>query len=115
MKGFFKFGCPMIELQIEGKNVEMLLDTGFNGHMMLQQSLIKELNLEQIGFSDYSTASGENKITEVYKGKIKFLEQEIEIPILSTDAPYSLAGMELFNNCKIVIEKLKNLVEITKI
>ena len=114
MKGFFKFGCPMFEIIIWEKSVELILDTGFNGHLMLSQILIDELDLEQIGISDYSTATGEEKTTYVYKCKIKFLDNEIEVPVLSTNADYSLAGMDLFHECKIVIERHKDFIEIIK-
>jgi len=114
MKGFFKLGSPVIELTIQGKKIEMLLDTGFNGHIMFPQKIINELELEQIGISDYSTASGEEEITKVYVGKIEFFGEEIEIPILSTEADFSLAGMELFHESKIVIERHKDVVEVIK-
>ena len=48
MKGFFEFGSPLIELSIEGRKLNMLLDTGFNGHIMLPDPIIKELGLNQI-------------------------------------------------------------------
>ncbi|MBI3035461.1 hypothetical protein HYY71_03990 [Candidatus Woesearchaeota archaeon] len=108
------FGSPVIVLSVEGKKVETLLDTGFNGHIMLPDSVIRELALDQIGISDYLTASGDNKLTKVYKGKIKFFNEEIEVPVLSTDAGFSLAGMEFFHDCKIIIERNKNIVEVTE-
>lgn len=114
MKGFFKFGSPIIELLIEGKGVEVLLDTGFNGHLMLPQTEIDELGLEQIGISDYLTASGHSKITKVYIANIIFFDSKTDVPILSTDASFSLAGMELFHNCRIVIERNKEIVEVKK-
>ena len=114
MKGFFKFGSPVIELFIEGRKIETLLDTGFNGHILLPEPIIMELALDQIGISDYLTASGDNKITKVYKGNIEFLNEKSEVPILSTDADFSLAGMELFHNCKIVIERSKDIVNVVK-
>ena len=112
MKGFFEFGSPMLELVVEGKDIEMLLDTGFNGHIMLPQAEIDELGLEQIGISDYLTASGQSKITKVYIAKIGFFDTKVEVPVLSTDADFSLAGMELFHNCRIVIERNKKIVEV---
>lgn len=114
MKGFFKFGNPVIELSIEGRKIEALLDTGFNGHIMLPSPIIRELALDQIGVSDYLTASGDDKLTEVYKGRIMFLNEKTEVPILSTDADFSLAGMELFHECKITIERNKDFVEVRK-
>lgn len=53
-------------------------------------------------------------ITKVYKGKIEFLNEKIEVPVLSTDADFSLAGMKLFHNCKIIIERNKDIVEVVK-
>ena len=38
----------------------------------------------------------------------------MEIDVLSTEANFSLAGMELFHNCKILIEMNKDLVEVTE-
>ena len=92
----------------------MLLDTGFNGHIMLPQSIIEELGLDQIGISDYLTASGDKKLTKVYIGKVLFFDREMEVPILSTNSDISLAGMELFKDCKIIIEQNKNTVEVVK-
>ena len=114
MKGYFKFGNPVINLNVKGRDIEMLLDTGFNGYIMLPKSMINKLALEQIGISDYLTASGQGKITNVYITRVRFFEDEIEVVVLSTDADFSLAGMELFHECRIVIEKYKDIVEVTK-
>ena len=112
MKGFFKYGCPTINLIINQNKIEALLDTGFNGDLMLPQKIIDKLNLEEIGFSDFTTASGETKKTKVYKSAVKLFDREIETSVLSTDSDFSLAGMELFHNCKIIIERSKNILEI---
>lgn len=114
MKGFFKYGFPMVELIVNGKKVELLLDTGFNGHLMLPEKLIRKLNLEKIGSSDYTTASGEGRETEVYKARIIFFDEEIEVPILSTESEFALAGIEMFHNCKIIIERHSQTLEINK-
>lgn len=114
MKGYFKFGCPVIELIIENVKFELLLDTGFNGYLMLPRDMINKLNLEEIGLTDYSTASGEEKETKVYRGKLEFLEEEIEVPVLATDAKFSLAGMDLFRDCRIIIDRAKEKVEVVK-
>ena len=114
IKGFFKYGFPMIELVVKGKKIEFLIDTGFNGHLMLPKRIINQMNLRGIGSSDYTTASGEGKETEIYKAKLKFFNEEIEVSVLSTNGDFSLAGIELFNDCRIVIERHRDLVEITK-
>ena len=70
--------------------------------------------MDQIGVSDYLTASGDDRLTKVYIAKIEFFDEKIEVPILSTDADFALAGMELFHNCRIIIERSKDIVEVTK-
>ena len=113
MRGFFKFGNPTIELEIGNIEVEFLLDTGFNGEIMLSKGLIKKLNLEMIGITDYITASGERNYAEVYKSYIILFEKRVEVTVLSSQANFSLAGMELFHNYKILIERHKDILEIS--
>ena len=114
IRGFFKFGNPIIELILEYRKTNFLLDTGFNGEIMISDKLIEELKLEQIGISQYISASGDTRLTNIFKGKIKFFDKDLEVDILSTDANFSLAGMELFHECRIVIERDKGIVEIIK-
>ena len=114
MYGFFKAGSPFIEISIEGRKIETLVDTGFNGHLMLPLHLIGELGLDLIGISDYLTASGDKNLTKVYKGKLNIFNDKIEVPILSTNSDVRLAGMELFSECKLIIEKKKDIVEVFK-
>jgi len=114
MKGFFVFGSPALTIALKDKQIEVLLDTGFTGEMMLPQKVIDTLQLEQIGVSDYLMASGEGRVTNVYKTSMKFFDQEKQVIVLSTNADFSLVGMELFHECKIVIERHKQIVEVTK-
>ncbi len=91
-----------------------MLDTGFNGQVMLSQNLIERLGLEQIGFTDFTLANGEQKRTNIYKAEIDFFDKIIKTDVLSTNADFSLAGMELFHKCRIIIERCNNLIEINK-
>jgi len=114
MKGFFKNGCPAIEIFVENEKIEVEIDAGFNGYLMLSHILIRKLGLKFLVIGEYFAANGARVLPEVYLGKIKFLGVEKEVEILSTDADFCLAGMDLFDDCKIVIERSKDFVEITK-
>ena len=114
MKGYFKLGSPIINISLNGEEIPFLLDSGFNGHMMLPFLLIKKLKLKQIGTSDYVTASGDYQTAQVYICKLVFFNREIEIPVLSTNTNFTLAGMGLFHDCRLVIERSKNIVEVTQ-
>jgi len=114
MKGFFKFGSPFIKLHFEGKEIDFLLDTGFNGYLVIPKSISKNFQLEKIGMSDYVTASGDGKLADVYLGKLNFFNEEMKVPVLIINSNFALIGMEMFDNCKIIIEKSKQFVEVIK-
>ena len=59
------------------------------------EKVIDKLNLEQIGFSDFTLVNGEQKRTNIYKAEIDFFNKTINVDVLSTNADFSLAGMEL--------------------
>ena len=42
------------------------------------------------------------------------IDEETEVPVLSTNGNVALAGIELFHYCKITIERYKDKLEITK-
>ncbi len=51
IKGWFDEGKPMISIYLEGSEcpIDVLVDTGFNGELMLTKEKIKELSLSIIG------------------------------------------------------------------
>lgn len=114
MEGRFELGVPTIEINLENEKLKVMLDTGFNGELMLPENVINELKLEPIGITDYITASGDKYVTQIYKAKIKMFDEENEIAVLSTPMAISLVGMQLFHFCKITLERHKDKVEIEK-
>ena len=114
MRGKFVLGSPIITLELGGHKINALLDTGFNGELILPEHIIEELNFKQIGITDYITASGEKYTTKVYIGRINLFGAHKEIIVLLAPSNFSIAGMELFHLCKIVIERHKSKIEIEK-
>lgn len=114
MEGKFEFGVPIIEISLTNRKLKVMLDTGFNGDLMLPENIISELKLEPIGITDYITASGDTYTTHIYKAKIELFGEENEITVLSTPMAISLAGMQLFHLCKITLERHKDRIQIEK-
>jgi len=81
---------------------------------MLPFPIIKKLGLKHIGISDYITASGESQTANVYIARLLLFDKEVDVAVLATDTNFALAGMGLFNKCRIVIEMSKNLVEVSQ-
>lgn len=116
LQGYFEFGKPMLKIKIssEKNEIPVLVDTGFNGELMLSTKIIKSLKLPCIGFTDYTTASGEKKPTSVYTGNVEWFGKDKEVAILSSDAGYCLLGMELLHYCRLTVERHKDLLSISE-
>tara|TARA_Y100000034_G_C6838605_1_gene379191 strand:+ start:77 stop:442 length:366 start_codon:yes stop_codon:yes gene_type:complete len=114
IKGYFRSHYPIIDLEIDNRKTSLILDTGFNGEIMLPKRIIEVLDLAQIGFMEYRTADGRKNITQLYTTPIKIMNEVMNVPVVATDSNFSLAGIKLFNNCKIILEENKNIVEISE-
>jgi predicted aspartyl protease len=114
INGYFESNFPIIELEINNNKISLILDTGFNGHLMLPKRIIEIMDLTQEGFIDYRTAEGSNNMSELYSVIVKIMDHIRKVPVIATDSNFSLAGIRLFNQFKIILEKNKNIVEISR-
>lgn len=95
--------APIIEITLDGIKVEVVLDTGFNGELMLSGPKIKRLGLEWVGKEDYFVASGERKTTDVYKGCLDWFGKKRIVAVMATRSKDSLLGMGLLGFCRVEI------------
>lgn len=49
---------PLVEVEIAGEKLHLLVDTGFNGHISLPQRIIKKLGLKKAGVLEATLADG---------------------------------------------------------
>ncbi|MDO8618430.1 MAG: hypothetical protein Q7R49_00635 [Candidatus Daviesbacteria bacterium] len=98
----------------EGENlseeVKFLIDTGFNGHLQLNESIVSRLNLKVINKNTTTGFDGEIKEVGIVKTKIKLLDQEIwNFPIQVTNKGLCLIGTNLLKDLgKMIIVDFKN-------
>ncbi len=110
IKGYFDEGKPIIDIYMEGsiKPVGVLVDTGFNGELMLTKEKIKKLSLTFIGDDEYMTASGAVIPTTVHMGFIKWFGSTRKIAVLATSGKSNLIGMELLHFYRLDIARSQN-------
>jgi clan AA aspartic protease len=113
VKGNFSGLSPTIDIHIQKREFRVLIDTGFNGALMLPKSEIKKLKLKNIGKDNYITASGNQVVTEIYMAEILWFGRLRKIAVLSTEGQTRLIGMELLFNQNISINGFKNKIEIS--
>ncbi len=110
--GRYLFGMPMLTLDCKRKEIECLVDTGFNGQIMFPEKLIKELGLKHVGSADYVTADGQTVKTKVYLAYVSWFGQKKEAFVVATDTDFSLIGMGLLGETSVILDRRKNSLEL---
>jgi len=118
IQGYFADGNPMINIYLDGvdNSIDILVDTGFNGELMMTKEKIAELGmiLVFIGDDEYMTASGEIVPTSVYMAFIKWFGRTRKVSVLATAGKSNLLGMELLHFYKLDLARSQNLLIISE-
>jgi len=83
MKTRYLLDIPFVSLQLENQYFEFLLDTGFNGSLMLSKTIINQLNLPYFNNSSYFMADGSLNTTELYHANINWLGSTKQIVVVA--------------------------------
>jgi clan AA aspartic protease len=98
----------VIRLTICGKSgkdreVEAILDTGFDGWLSLPPALLAELGFEWRQRGRAFLADGSESIFDIYEGVVIWDGQSYRVPIHAADAT-PLVGMSLLDGYEIIIQ-----------
>ena len=84
--------APRIALSIAGERVSLVVDTGFNGELMLPRRLLEELGFVYSMESEAELADGSLVETTLYSGKITWFGEERLVQVVATDSEDGLLG-----------------------
>lgn len=105
---------PYLFVEFEnGKNVEFLIDTGFNGALCLPRSLMQELGLEKISEEEIFGIGSHREVVDVAITKIIWFGRQTEIEVLVNDGNDRLLGSELLDGKILKINYQNKKVSIT--
>ena len=110
MNGHYVSGLSFLTIEINHEEVEFLVDTGFNGALLLSLKKINELNLKRIGFAQYTTADGAIIDAEIFSIEIEWFSKKKQVSVIASQSDFSLLGMELLRNTKIILEPSKEIL-----
>jgi clan AA aspartic protease len=106
---------PHIEISLPtGETIDLVVDSGFNGEVVLPKSLIPILGLQDDGSIFSRLADGSVVETELYIGEILWFGQRREVRIQATDSHEGLLGTELFQGCIVELDLDANRVTFRK-
>jgi clan AA aspartic protease len=110
---------PIVPLTLfSGKNerstIQTIVDTGYNGELILPENNIQELDLEFVGTIDGELANGEIVEMKLFKGRLQWFGSIEEVAIGSTESESPLLGTQLLADCELHVNFKEGVVEISK-
>ncbi len=115
MKTRYFMGLPFVTLHIGKKEIEAIIDTGFNGALLLPQEIITEMKLKKIGISDYIMADGTTSETELFLSEIEWIGEKKKVTVVSSSSDIALVGMELLYDIKLTLSPAEEILTIEPI
>lgn len=107
---------PLVEMEIAGERLWLLVDTGFNGHISLPERIIKKLGLVKTGVLEATLADGSVVPFDFYVATIKQVfgvDDDREIIVWSAGKDDGGAiGLRLLEGCVAVFNLALNILDI---
>lgn len=87
-----------------GDLLDLIVDSGFNGQLMLPEPLLMQLGFVRRGAIDLELADGSVVRSETYYGDILWFGQQKRVRVQATDHDEGLLGTELFQGCIVELD-----------
>ena len=97
-----------------GARLECLLDTGFEGTLIIPRKFAEENSLVITGRETFLGAENINIEFDTAIADIKWLGEEFSLPVLVSESTESLLGVEMLDDSVLEIDYKNRTVKITK-
>jgi clan AA aspartic protease len=106
MDGYFNaIGEPAIQLDLGAGLIEILVDTGFAGDLILPSALASGLALQLEGIEEFYTATGQEFAVQTYSLEIEWLGQRRKVPVaVSAEMTEAVLGGHMLKDCRLTID-----------
>ena len=94
------------------ERVEAVIDTGFDGHLLLPDSMIHRLALPQLGATVVTLGDGTSRLMRVYELAVQWLNERRLVEVLAGSADEVLLGTALLAGHRLTIDYRSATVEI---
>ena len=112
MKPRYLLNFPLASILINNEEIEAIVDTGFNGSLMISEEDIEKFNFPKLGTTPYMMADGSFSKGTIYLGEITWLNQKIKVPIIVSESDFPLIGMDLLKYAKTLLIPSQNVLSI---
>ena len=102
-----------IELS-NGSQIECLLDTGFNGFLLLPRKFVEDNSLHFVGRESVIMVEQNTTEVDIASGEINWFGSPLSVRILVSETDESLIGTQLLIDSLLEIDYKNRVVKITK-
>lgn len=98
----------VIDLQVYGPTgqtlqIEVVIDTGFNGYLTLSTDMVDTLNLQFVCTTPAALGDGHQVYMDVYEADVLWDEEKRKVVVLATDAG-ALLGMSMLMGHRMTLD-----------
>ena len=106
MNGYFNARNELvIRLQLDSMYVEILIDTGFEGDLIIPSHIVDQLKPEFEGFEEFYSVTGEQIVARAYSIEIDWLGKVTRMPIVvNSKINEAILGSQMLKNCRLTID-----------
>jgi clan AA aspartic protease len=99
---------------VNGSEIECVIDTGFNGFLLLPRKFIEDNSMRFVGIESVTMVEQNTTEIEVASGIINWLGKRLSVRILVSETGESLIGTEMLIGTILEIDYINSTVKITK-
>jgi len=105
---------PVIKLDVGSSQIEFLVDTGFNGGLIIPDQLAKGLDINyDRGLEEFCSVTGATFLASGCSMTIIWFGQAIRVPVAtSAEVNEAILGGSMLKDCRLMIDYVKRTVTI---
>jgi clan AA aspartic protease len=108
----YLFGFPFATIRFKSHTIECLIDTGFDGAVMLPIEIAQKYQLQKAGLVECTLADGTTSYTESFEAEVLWLNSKRKITVVGMEADFALIGMQLLADAKTTLSPSQKILTI---
>jgi clan AA aspartic protease len=96
---------PVVELPMGSLRIELLVDTGFNGSLIIPSQIANQLDLRFEGPEEFQSVTGEMFLADAYSAEVDWLGNWIRVPVAASGhVREAILGGQMLKDCLLNID-----------
>ena len=111
----YLFGFPFATIVIGSDEIECMIDTGFDGALMLPTRIVRKFGFQKTATAECILADGTISFTELFEADIVWLEQKRKTRIIAMNTDFALIGMKLLADARTTLQPAQDILTVEPI